>query len=81
MGLPVITFKNAATMPQERFNTSWVSTHEYGLVVTTMRDLPVAVNHLIANLPSFKAKVSSVNNLAVFEVVKELDRIRSVPAK
>jgi UDP-N-acetylglucosamine:LPS N-acetylglucosamine transferase len=79
MGLPVITFKNAATMPQERFNTSWVSTHEYGLVVTKMRDLPAAVHQLIANLPSFKAKVSSVNNLAVYEVVKALDGIRSVP--
>jgi UDP-N-acetylglucosamine:LPS N-acetylglucosamine transferase len=79
MRLPVITFKNAATMPQERFNTTWVSRHEYGLVVTKMRDLPVAVDQLIANLPSFKAKVSSVNNLAVYEVVETLDRIRSVP--
>jgi UDP-N-acetylglucosamine:LPS N-acetylglucosamine transferase len=79
MGLPVITFKNAATMPQERFNTTWVSTHDYGLVVTKMRDLPDAVDQLIANLPSFKAKVSSVNNLAVYEVVEALDGIRSVP--
>lgn len=81
MGLPVITFKNAATMPQERFNTTWVGTHEYGLVVTKMRELPDAVEQLIANLPSFKAKVSSVNNLAVYEVVEALDKMRSVPGR
>ena len=75
MGLPVITFKNASTMPQERFNTSWVTDHQYGLVISTMRELPGAVEKMIAELSTFKAQVSTVKNRAVFEVVEELDRI------
>jgi UDP-N-acetylglucosamine:LPS N-acetylglucosamine transferase len=75
MGLPIITFKSAATMPQERFNTSWVSDHQYGLVITKMRDLPCAVNQLIDSLPLFKSRVSAVNNRAVYEVVEALNKI------
>ncbi len=75
MGLPVITFKNASTMPQERFNTSWVTEHQYGLVISTMRELPSAVETMIAELPTFKAQVLKVNNRAVFEVVESLERI------
>lgn len=75
MGLPVITFKNASTMPQERFNTSWVTEHQYGLVISTMRELPSAVEIMIAELPTFKAQVLKVKNRAVFEVVESLERI------
>lgn len=75
MGLPVITFKNASTMPQERFNTQWVIDHDFGLVISKMRDLPEAVESIIADLPMFKANVSAVNNRAVFEVVAALNRI------
>ncbi len=75
MGLPVVTFKNASTMPQERFNTSWVTDHQYGLVISTMRDLPGAVEKMIVELSVFKAHVAATNNRAVFEVVEALDRI------
>jgi UDP-N-acetylglucosamine:LPS N-acetylglucosamine transferase len=75
MGLPIITFKNASTMPQERFNTTWVTDHQYGLVIKKMRELPVAVSQLIESLPLFKERVSSVNNRAVYEVVDHLNRI------
>ncbi|CAN1498660.1 MurG UDP-N-acetylglucosamine,LPS N-acetylglucosamine transferase [Burkholderiaceae bacterium] len=75
MGLPVITFKNASTMPQERFNTQWVIDHQYGLVISTMRELPGAVEKMIAELSVFKAHVAATHNRAVFEVVEALDRI------
>ena len=75
MGLPVVTFKNASTMPQERFNTQWVIDHQYGLVISTMRELPGAVEKMIAELSVFKAHVAATNNRAVFEVVEALDRI------
>lgn len=75
MGLPVITFKNASTMPQERFNTTWVTENQYGLVIKKLRDLSDAVDQMIAELPVFKARVSTTNNHAVFEVVKALDQI------
>lgn len=75
MGLPVITFKNASTMPQERFNTTWVTENQYGLVIKKLRDLSDAVDQMIAELAVFKARVSTTNNHAVFEVVKALDQI------
>jgi UDP-N-acetylglucosamine:LPS N-acetylglucosamine transferase len=75
MGLPVITFKNASTMPQERFNTTWVTEHQYGLVINKLRELSDAVEKMIAELPVFKAYVLATNNRAVFEVVSVLDQI------
>ena len=75
MGLPVITFKNALTMPQERFNTTWVTEHQYGLVINKLRELSDAVEKMIAELPVFKAYVLATNNRAVFEVVSVLDQI------
>ena len=75
MGLPIITFKNASTMPQERFNTTWVTEHQYGVVINKLRDLSDAVEKMIAELPIFKAHVLATNNRAVFEVVEILDQI------
>jgi hypothetical protein len=75
MGLPVITFRNASTMPQERFNTTWVTEHQYGLVINKLRDLSDAVDKMIADLPAFKVRVSMTNNRAVFDVVEALDQI------
>lgn len=75
MGLPVITFRNASTMPQERFNTQWVSDHQYGLVVNKLSDIPATVDSLIINLPIFKENVSKLRNRAVFEVVDALDQM------
>lgn len=62
-------------MPQERFNTTWVTEQQYGLVINKLRDLSDAVDKMIAELPFFKAHVSTTNNRAVFEVVKALDQI------
>lgn len=75
MGLPVITFKNASTMPQERFNTQWVTDNQFGLVITKMRDLSDVAESMIAELPFYKENVSFIHNRAVFEVVEALDRI------
>jgi UDP-N-acetylglucosamine:LPS N-acetylglucosamine transferase len=75
MGLPVITFKNASTMPQERFNTQWVTDHQYGLIISKLSDVPGVVESMIAELPLYKKNVSSAHNRAVFEVVEALDRI------
>lgn len=75
MGLPVITFRNASTMPQERFNTSWVTEHQYGIVINKLRDLSDAVERMIDDLPTFKVRLSTTNNRAVFEVVEALDQI------
>ncbi len=68
MGLPVITFSNAWTMPQECFNTRWVEQHGVGRVVASIKQLPQAVDELLADLPAVRQRVGALHNRAVFEV-------------
>ncbi len=68
MGLPVITFSNAWTMPQERFNTRWVAEQGVGRVVGSMKALPDAVAGLLEDLPALRRRVSAIDNRAVYEV-------------
>lgn len=75
MGLPVITFRNAATMPQERYNTIWVQEQQLGKVIGSVGELPNAVDALLQDLASFKSHVQKLNNQAVFEIVDALARI------
>lgn len=68
MGLPVITFSNAWTMPQERFNTRWVVDQGVGRVVRSVAALPEAVQGVLAELPELRRRVRAIDNRAVFEV-------------
>lgn len=70
LGLPVVTFKNRWTMPQERYNPDWVLEHGLGLVVKSARDIRPAVMQLLGDLASYRASVRQVRNNAVFEVVE-----------
>jgi len=74
-GLPVITFRNAWTMPQERYNTDWVIENGLGLVIRSTRRLEAAVRQLVDQLDGFKARVRCMDNRAVFEVPDILDRL------
>ena len=77
MGLPVITFRNAATMPQERYNTVWLEQNNLGKVIASVHELPVAVGALLSNLPLYHGQVQKMNNQAVFEVVAALEAIKA----
>jgi len=68
MGLPVITFSNAWTMPQERFNTRWVVDQGVGRVVRSVAALPTAVEGVLAELPELRRRVRAIDNRAVFEI-------------
>lgn len=68
-GLPVITFRNAFTMPQERYNTRWVEENGLGRVVSSVRAVPAAVREVLGSLDAFRARVDRLGNRAVFEVV------------
>ena len=68
MNLPVITFKNAWTMPQERYNTTWVEEQGVGIVVTKQSALSQSVGKLIDNLQTFRMAAARIQNRAVFEV-------------
>lgn len=68
-GLPVITVRNAFTMPQERYNTDWVRAHGLGEVVGSFARIERAVEALLAQLPERRAAVRRLENRAVDEVV------------
>lgn len=74
-GLPVITFRNAWTMPQERYNTDWVVENGLGLVIRSTRRLGAAVKQLLDQLDDYKARVRCMDNRAVFEIPDILDRL------
>jgi UDP-N-acetylglucosamine:LPS N-acetylglucosamine transferase len=75
LGLPVITFDNAWTMPQERYNTRWVRELGLGLVLESTGDLPRAVDHLLMRLDGFRHRVGWLDNRALFEVPEILDEL------
>jgi 1,2-diacylglycerol 3-beta-galactosyltransferase len=74
-GLPVVTFRNAWTLPQERYNTRWIESQGVGRVVPSMRALRPAVDALIADVEPVRARVRALDNRAVFEVVDVLAAI------
>ncbi len=67
-GLPVLTFENAWTLPQERFNAHWVRETGVGRVVRSLKALPAAVDQLLQDLPRHRERVAAIDNRAVFEV-------------
>ena len=75
MGLPVITFKNSLTMPQERYNATWIKENELGIVVASVGEMKAAASELLARLPAFQEAVDRIENRAVFEVVTALEKI------
>jgi UDP-N-acetylglucosamine:LPS N-acetylglucosamine transferase len=79
-GLPVVTFRNAATMPQERYNTRWVQEQDVGRVVASTRALRPAIASMLGELDAVRARVGRIENRAVFEVADLLARLlRQVP--
>jgi processive 1,2-diacylglycerol beta-glucosyltransferase len=75
LGLPVITFDNAWTMPQERYNVQWIRELGLGMAVPSVRALHAAVSELLARLPEYRACVCALDNRAVFEVLDNLQRL------
>ena len=74
-GLPIVTVRNAWTMPQERYNTEWIVEEALGLVGTSMRDIRPTVLALIARLDEFRTRVGRLENNAVFDVPRILERV------
>ncbi len=74
-GLPVIVTRNAWTMPQERWNTEWVRSQGLGVVRRSFRDVRLAVQELLVDLPAYQARVRAIDNQAVFELPRILDQV------
>jgi len=77
MGLPVIVERNAWTLPQERFNTDWITRKELGLVVRNFRQVDQAVERLRdpAVLSRYRTNARQIRNRAVYEVMTILESI------
>ncbi|MES2483008.1 MAG: glycosyltransferase [Pseudomonadota bacterium] len=75
-GLPVVTVRNGWTLPQERYNTEWVTDHGLGVVGTSFNRLREPVEHLLAHLHDHRACVRAMPpNRAVFEVADMIERM------
>jgi len=74
-GLPVVVTRNAWTMPQERWNTEWVRARGVGVVHRSFRSVRAAVDEIVGDLPRFRANVRGIENRALFEVPRVLERI------
>jgi 1,2-diacylglycerol 3-beta-galactosyltransferase len=73
MRVPVIVTANAATVPQERFNTRFVEEHGLGIVVRHWREIPPAAGALAADparLREIQRNLEALpENHAVFEAL------------
>ncbi len=75
LGLPVIVTHNAWTMPQERWNAEWVTTHGLGVVLKSFRSIRAAVASLVNELPQWQHNARQMDNRAVFEVPVILEQL------
>jgi 1,2-diacylglycerol 3-beta-galactosyltransferase len=76
-GLPVIVERNARTMPQERYNATWLTEQRLGIVVPDFDNIGTVVEQLIAKaaLRELQDNVSRYENHAIFEIPLILDRV------
>jgi hypothetical protein len=82
MKLPVIVDRNASTMVQERYNTDWVLENGVGIVLRSFNDIAEGVKAMLdaARHATFRFKLRSINNRAVFEIPDMLEMLMS-PAR
>ena len=80
-GLPVLTVRNAWTMPQERYNTDWVEEVGVGTVGRSLRQIRPQALQMVERLGDFKAAVQRQCNRAVFEVPDILAGILQAAAR
>jgi UDP-N-acetylglucosamine:LPS N-acetylglucosamine transferase len=73
--LPVIIVRNAATMPQERYNTHWVEENGAGIVLDSFRTIRPAVAALTSRIAEYRGRVARIHNRAIFEIPHILQRV------
>ena len=75
--LPVIVECNAWTLPQERYNATWIVEKQVGVVLYSFARIDQAVAELIepSNLARYRANAAALHNRAVFEIPDILERI------
>jgi UDP-N-acetylglucosamine:LPS N-acetylglucosamine transferase len=79
MKLPVIVDRNASTMVQERYNTEWVLEKGVGVVLRSFNEIAVGIGAMLdaARHATFRYRLRSMNNQAVFEIPDMLEALMS----
>jgi len=81
--LPVIVERNQRTMPQERYNTEWVTEKRRGIVLRSFADIGLGVQQLLQpeTFADLRANARSYSNRALFEIPSILEEVleRHVP--
>jgi 1,2-diacylglycerol 3-beta-galactosyltransferase len=79
--LPVILECNAWTMPQERYNTQWVTEKRVGIILPNFKEIVAGVNQLLApaTFSEFRQNVSALNNQAIFEIPEIFSKLLAEP--
>jgi glycosyl transferase family 28 len=77
MKLPVIVECNAWTLPQERYNATWVTENQVGISVKSFKEIVPAVEQLLSGdtLERYRANAAAMHNRAVFEIPEFLRQI------
>jgi hypothetical protein len=83
MRLPVIVEGNAWTLPQERYNCTWVLEKEVGIVLKNFKEIESAVRKMIepATLARYRSNAEALHNRAVFEIPDLLEQILAASRK
>jgi hypothetical protein len=72
--VPVVVVRDIHTIPQERFNTTFVARQRLGVVVSHWREIPAAVarlQHHPANIEAIRERLAALpENRAVWEVLE-----------
>jgi hypothetical protein len=81
--LPVILERNQRTMPQERYNTEWVTEKRMGIVLRSFGEIAQGVEQLLEpqTFAELRANACRYSNRALFEIPMILDEVleRHVP--
>jgi len=75
--LPVIVERNGSTLPQERYNTEWVTEQGMGIVLRSFRQIDQSLEKLLepANFAAFRARARAYHNRALLEIPAFLEEI------
>jgi UDP-N-acetylglucosamine:LPS N-acetylglucosamine transferase len=75
--LPVLIECNSWTLPQERYNSEWVTEKRVGIVLHSFKGIVEGVRQILepARLAEFRKNVGALNNRAIFEIPEMLARL------
>jgi 1,2-diacylglycerol 3-beta-galactosyltransferase len=75
--LPVILERNHRTMPQERYNTDWVSENRLGIVLRNFNEIASGVERLLQPdmFAELRGNARAYTNRAIFEVPAILEEV------